>query len=155
MNPETKLLLDELDKRFAAADKRFDGLERQIQSNNNSASSRILALEQSTLVFDEWRPRIEGVVDDLKIEIGKLSSLKMEVGKITKYWERSMVDTATLAPGVFASVPPSPSAVITDLNSVDDPKSTFANDFQATPRSYAGVAADRPQAPRRTSEPGW
>jgi hypothetical protein len=30
MYPESKLLLDKLDKRFTAADKRFDGLERQI-----------------------------------------------------------------------------------------------------------------------------
>jgi hypothetical protein len=45
MNPESKLLLDELDKRFAAADKRFDGLERQIQTNNDSASTSIKALE--------------------------------------------------------------------------------------------------------------
>ena len=35
--------------------------------------------------FDEWRPSIEGVDDDLKIEVGKLSSMKMVVDKITKY----------------------------------------------------------------------
>ncbi|CAD6255052.1 unnamed protein product [Miscanthus lutarioriparius] len=85
MNPESKLLLEKLDKRFAATDKRFDGIERQIQSNHDSASTRILALEQATKVFDEWRPSIEGVVYDLKIEVGKLSTMKMEVGKITKY----------------------------------------------------------------------
>lgn len=73
MNPESKQLLEELDKRFAAADKRLDGLERQIQSNHDSASTRIRALEWATKVFDEWRPSIEGVVNDLKIEVGKIT----------------------------------------------------------------------------------
>jgi hypothetical protein len=38
MNPKTNILLDELEKRFPAQDKRFDGLECQIQSNADSTT---------------------------------------------------------------------------------------------------------------------
>jgi hypothetical protein len=78
MNPETKILLDEIDKRFAA---RFDGLEHKINANAESSTTRFKVLEIAAQVFDEWH----SVVDDLKIEVGKLHTLNMEVRKISKY----------------------------------------------------------------------
>jgi hypothetical protein len=138
MNPESKLLLDELDKRFAAADKRFDSLERQIQNNHDSTSTRIQALEKAAQDFDEWCPGVDGVIDDLKIEVAKLSTLKLEVSKITKYWERSMVDSATPAPGVFATEPPSPvTAAASDHKSASprELKPALGGDF-TLPRAH-------------------
>ncbi|CAD6211893.1 unnamed protein product [Miscanthus lutarioriparius] len=99
-------------------------------------------------------PGIEGVVDDLKIEVGKLTTLKMEVGKIFKYWERSMVDAPSATLGVFAPAPVSPgdvildskAAVIPDLKSkaavVPELKSAIDGDFQAAGRASAGAAAE-------------
>lgn len=52
MNPETKLLLNELDKRFAAQDKRFNDLECQILTNADASSTRIQALELGTQVLN-------------------------------------------------------------------------------------------------------
>jgi len=94
MGPDQKALLAELDKRFAAQEKRFDGLERKLDSTVASSSTRLDALESAAKVFDEWCPGVDDVIDDLRIEVNKLATLKLEVGKISKYMERSMVDTA-------------------------------------------------------------
>jgi hypothetical protein len=51
-----------------------------------SSATRLDALESVAKVFDEWRPGVDGVLDDLRIEVNKLSTLKLEVGKISKYW---------------------------------------------------------------------
>lgn len=84
MNSEMKILLDELEKRFAAQNERFNNLDWKIDATANS-STHLKALEHAAQVFDEWHPGIEGIMDDLKIEVGKLLTLKMEVGKISKY----------------------------------------------------------------------
>ena len=65
MSPETKMLLEELDKRFVAQDKRFDGIERKLDATVTSSNTRLDVLESSTRVFDEWHPSVEGMVDDL------------------------------------------------------------------------------------------
>ncbi|CAD6264454.1 unnamed protein product [Miscanthus lutarioriparius] len=129
MGPNQKALLVELDKRFAAQEKRFDGLERKLDSTTASSSTRLDALESAAKVFDEWRPGVDGVINDLRIEVNKLATLKLEVGKISKYMERSMVDGPSATPGVFAtapvtksaSAPASPCASIHDTNPVVTP----------------------------------
>ena len=60
MNPKMKILLDEVDKRFAAQDRRFDDLKGQIAANAEAFASWIQALEKAVQVFDEWRPNAEG-----------------------------------------------------------------------------------------------
>ncbi|CAD6247668.1 unnamed protein product [Miscanthus lutarioriparius] len=114
--------------------------------------SRIQALEKAAQDFDEWRPGVDGIIDDLKIEVGKLSTLKLEVSKITKYWERSMVDSATPAPGVFVTAPPSPVATISDHKSASphEPKPVLGGDFLAALRPSAGFVAKRPDGHRRS-----
>lgn len=117
-------------------------------------------------MFDEWRPSMEGMVDDLRIEVNKLATLKLEVGKISKYWECSMVDALTTTPGVFAPAPPpesasapaSPSAIIHDAKPVISPtfksavhdklKSAVHGDFQAAGRASARVTAEPPHGHR-------
>ena len=154
MGPDQKALLAELDKRFAAQDKRFDGLERKLDSTAASSSTRLDALESAAKVFDEWRPGVDGVIDDLHIEVNKLATLKLKVGKISKYMERSMVDGPSATPGVFAtapdtkstSTPVSPSSSIHEAKPVLSPnfKSPGYGNFQATPRPPVGYAAIRP-----------
>ncbi|CAD6238566.1 unnamed protein product [Miscanthus lutarioriparius] len=141
MSPETKMLLEELDKRFAAQDKRFGGIERKLDATTTSSNTRLDALESSTRVFDEWRPSMEGMVDDLRLEVNKLVTLKLEVGKIPKYEERSMVDAPSTTSGVFApallaksaSAPSSPSAIIHDAKPAISPnfKSAVNNNLKS------------------------
>ena len=76
MGPDQKALLVELDKRFAAQEKRFDGLERKLDSTAASSSTHLDALESAAKVFDEWRPGVDGVIDDLHLEVTKLATLK-------------------------------------------------------------------------------
>jgi hypothetical protein len=104
-----------------------------------ASTTRLNAVKSAAKKFDEWRPSIEGVVDDLKIEVNKLATLKLEVRKITKYWERSMVDVLSATSGVFvaapvlksSSAPSSPSAAIHDAKPAITPnfKSTIIGDF--------------------------
>ena len=61
MGPDQKALLAELDKRFAAQEKRFDGLEQKLDSTAASFSTRLDTLESAAKVFDEWCPGVDGV----------------------------------------------------------------------------------------------
>jgi hypothetical protein len=56
------------------------------------------ALEHTTGALEDWRMNMEGMVDDLRLE----------VGKIAKHWERAVTDKSTTMAGVLA---PSPAAV--------------------------------------------
>jgi len=44
-------------------------------------------------VFDEWRPRIEATVDDVKLELGK----------VTHFWDRSLRERVVQEPPIFPS----------------------------------------------------
>ncbi|WVZ83697.1 hypothetical protein U9M48_030818 [Paspalum notatum var. saurae] len=56
---------------------------------------RVGALEHAAAVFDEWRPGMEGLVDDIKLEVGRLS----------KHWERAVMEKPLDIKGVLASSP--------------------------------------------------
>ena len=81
MNPETKIILDEIGKRFTEHDAKWDKRVREQETRwekaftdfSCSQENRVGALEHTAAVFDEWRPNIEGVVDDIKLEVGKLA----------------------------------------------------------------------------------
>ena len=89
MNPETKLILDELNRRFNEHDQKWDSrfadqearLSRQIRDFEQAQEGRMAALEKVTASLDEWRPSIEGIVDDMKLDISKS---KLEVSKISR-----------------------------------------------------------------------
>jgi hypothetical protein len=161
MGPDQKALVAKLDKRLAAQEKRFDGLEKKLDSTTASSSTRLDPLESAARVFDEWRPGVDGNIDDLRVELTKLASLKLEVGKISKYVEHSMVDGPTATPGVFASAriaklvsaPASPSASVHDVKPALSPnlKSSGFDDFKAAPRPSMDSAANRPHGHRVAS----
>lgn len=97
MNPETRIILDELNKCFTEHDAKWDSrfadqdarLSRQIEDLEAAQATRSDKLERVTASLDEWRPSIEGVVDDIKLEISKT---KLEVSKISRNWERAILD---------------------------------------------------------------
>ncbi|KAF8783950.1 hypothetical protein HU200_000125 [Digitaria exilis] len=104
MNPDTQLVLEELSK----LNKRFDDVESKLESRftdhevkwetrlssqedswerrfsdlSVAQDARLSTLERAAASFDVWRPDIEGVVDTVRLEVGKLS----------KHWERSVMD---------------------------------------------------------------
>lgn len=100
MNPDTKLVLDEiakLSKRFDEIDSQFVDHESKIDARlqerdtewerklvdlRGAHDARVSALEQAAGSFDEWRPDIEGMVDDIRLELGKLN----------KHWGRALLD---------------------------------------------------------------
>jgi len=68
------------------------------------AGSAPIRLETATKSFDEWRPSIEGLVDDIKLTVDKS---KMEVSKISRNWERAVLDLPATTLGVLATSPAS------------------------------------------------
>jgi len=60
------------------------------------------ALEKVDASLDEWRSLIEGIVNNMKLDISKS---KLEVSKISRNWERPILDQPATTPGVFTAVP--------------------------------------------------
>lgn len=83
MNPDTQLILDELAKRFEELDAKWERrfrdvdshMSQQLADSEHRAETRFSTLEQAAKVFDEWRPEIEGTVDDIRLELGKSRSI--------------------------------------------------------------------------------
>jgi hypothetical protein len=110
MNPETKLIIDEITRRFTEHDQKWDSrfadqearITRQIQILEQAQETRIANLERVTASLDEWRPSIEGTVDDIKLDVSKS---KLEVNKISRNWERAVLEQPPAIPGILTSAP--------------------------------------------------
>jgi len=113
MNPDTKLILDEMAKSFAQQDerwgKRFDEIDAKWESRIHGVEvahdERVQSIEKVAASLDAWSPEIEGTVDDIRLEVGKL----------TKHWERTLRDGKSGEPPLIAlpnpvSAPPPPSS---------------------------------------------
>jgi hypothetical protein len=159
MNPKTKLVLDALTKRFddmearwdkssAEADEKLqksitvadekwesrfakseDHWERQFADLKVAQDARVDALERSATAFEDWRPEVEGTMDDIRTEVGKLS----------KHWGRSVRGRSPpllpTAPSVVLPTPPN----IADNNPSVDLKSP-----SVSARPSAADFTDRP-----------
>lgn len=98
MNPDTKLILEELQKQFAEQDdkleRHFGDLEakweKKFDDADDTTESRLVTLEKVAAAYEEWQPGIEGTMDDLKLEVRKLN----------KHWERAVRDNAPVLPGL-------------------------------------------------------
>jgi hypothetical protein len=140
MNPETKLVLDALTKRFddmearwdkssaeadeklqksiAVADEKWESRfakseyhwERQFADLKVAQDARVDALERSATAFEDWRPEVEGTMDDIRTEVGKLS----------KHWGRSVHGRSPpLLPTAPSAVLPAPAKIVDNNPSVD------------------------------------
>ncbi|XP_035823161.1 uncharacterized protein [Zea mays] len=104
MNPDTQLILDELSRRFSEHDSKWDRRVAEQESRWNATFSEFTtgqdrcvgALEQATGVLEDWRMNMEGMMDDLRLEVGKIS----------KNWERAVVDNSSAMAGILAPSPP-------------------------------------------------
>jgi len=89
MNPETKIILDELNRRFTEHDQKWDScfadqdacLSRQIRELEQAQEVRMATLGCVTASLDEWRPSIKGVIDDIELNVSKS---ELEVSKISR-----------------------------------------------------------------------
>jgi hypothetical protein len=85
MDANTKLILDEMTKKFAALESQFTEADRRKEG-------RLGALESATADFDQWRPKVDAAMDDLKLELRKLG----------KQVDRSVLEQAPLQPGILS-----------------------------------------------------
>ena len=100
MDPAVKLILDEMQqqfsdelrKGFSEHDEKWD---RRFLDIEQSQGARLDRLEDAAQVFDEWRPRIEATVDDVKLELGK----------VTRFWDRSLRERGVRDPIFFSTAP--------------------------------------------------
>jgi hypothetical protein len=104
MNPDTQVILDEIARCFADHAAKWD--RRLFEKDSRweptftdfakDQKTRVQALKDASGVFEEWWLSMEGVIDDLRLEVGKVS----------KHWERAVVDKSTAMTGVLAPTPP-------------------------------------------------
>jgi len=83
-----------LDKRFWESDA---AIEQRIMDSELCQVARLSSIEKTALDLTSWRQEHEGIVDDLRLRIGKLD----------KYWNRSMIESAAahLEPALFTEPP--------------------------------------------------
>lgn len=102
-NPNTHIILDEITWRFTDHDakwgRRFFDQEVCWEATFSDFAveqkTRVREVEKAARLFDDWRMSLEGVVDDLRQEVGKLS----------KNWECALIDKSSMIPGVLTSAP--------------------------------------------------
>ncbi|CAN6170799.1 unnamed protein product [Urochloa humidicola] len=107
MNPESKILVDEVCKRFTDElakrfeeqdrkwDKRIserdDEWSRKLDDLSDAQDKHVATLEKAAETFEEWRLEQEAVVDDIRLEVKKLN----------KHCERTALEKPS-SPGIFA-----------------------------------------------------
>jgi hypothetical protein len=103
MSPETKLIIDEISRRFTEHDLKWDSrfseqesrLVRQIQDLEKTHGDRVAMLEGVFKSLDEWKSSIEETIDGTQLEVKKLS----------RTWAREVVDNPGDSSGVYAASP--------------------------------------------------
>lgn len=86
MNPDTQIILDEIVRRFSENDTKWDRCMAEQDTHWETTFKEFAAdqkawvqvLEKASGVFDDWCMSLEGRVEDLRLEVRKLS----------KNWER-------------------------------------------------------------------
>lgn len=87
---------------------------------------RVAALEKATADLAAWRPGMEGLLDDIKLEVQKL----------TRPRDRQVFDAMSHQPGILASSPTAPAQFIAGLNA----KPPDGHGFDSTTRdAVSGV----------------
>lgn len=83
-----------MDKRFKEADA---VVEQRIIDSELRQDQRLLTIEKATADITEWCQEHEGLVDDLRLRIGRLD----------KYWNRSVIENTVThtEPGIFTEPP--------------------------------------------------
>jgi hypothetical protein len=93
MDPSSKFLLDEIEKKFTALDLKW---EQHFLDFNCTKEERLVALEQSSIDLEQWRPKVEASLEDVKLELCKMN----------KQWDQTMLDWATADQGILGKPEP-------------------------------------------------
>jgi hypothetical protein len=176
MNPETKLVLDTLSKRFddleskwehtfteaaEKLEKSFEEAEEQWESHFATSEdhwerkfadlkvaqdARVEALEHVTAALEDWRPVMEGTIDDIRVEVGKIS----------KHWERAVRECSPpILPTVSSSsTPPSstlPASAYVLPQPLGDLQRQSLETLRISSESRRPSAATRPTGPMGTA----
>jgi hypothetical protein len=102
MDPNTKLILDEMEKRFTTMDLKW---QKKFDELTHNKEERLDVLEQANDELVSRKPSVDAAMD----------SIKLELKRLTKEWDRSMLESVVVNPGLLAkpeSVSARPSAGI-------------------------------------------
>ncbi|CAL4889713.1 unnamed protein product [Urochloa decumbens] len=116
MSPESKLLLDEIEKMFSDQNSRFDKKiqetdlkwEQRFGDLEKKKDERLSKIETVASTLEDWRPEIEATVEDIRLEVTKL----------TKHWDRAVLNGASGSSGLMAQ--PESAAVRSPAGTVPD-----------------------------------
>ena len=93
MDPNTKLILDEMNKRFTELDLKWEQRFNEVDSKRDA---RISVLEDAVAAIDAWKPRTDaataGLCDWRPWLEASVEDLKLEVHKLHKAWDRVAMD---------------------------------------------------------------
>ncbi|WVZ79743.1 hypothetical protein U9M48_027287 [Paspalum notatum var. saurae] len=106
MDPNLKFVLDEINKKFAEQDAKW---EQRFANLELSRDERVVTLEQAALAFNSWKPSIEHAVDvlhnwkpdvDASIQhsVADLTDLRLKVRELSKHWERAVLERTAVEP---------------------------------------------------------
>ena len=60
---------------------------------NNERGDRVAAIESIVASLEDWRPGVDGIIDDMRLEVWRLS----------KHWNRMVGTMPAGAPGLMTS----------------------------------------------------
>ncbi|WVZ69878.1 LOW QUALITY PROTEIN: hypothetical protein U9M48_018599 [Paspalum notatum var. saurae] len=106
MDANSKLLLDEIGKKLAEQDAKW---ERRFATLEAVREERIEALEHSAAAFEAWRPQVEQKASKLeawRLEVdesliytdAEITDLRFEMRKVSKHWERAVLERTAPEP---------------------------------------------------------
>lgn len=72
MDVNTKLIIEEMEKKFSALDQKW---EKKFSELASSRDDRISVLEAAGSELSSWKPKVDGAMEDIKLEIRKLNKL--------------------------------------------------------------------------------
>lgn len=87
MDVNTKLIIEEMEKKFSALDQKW---EKKFSELASSRDDRISVLEVEGSELSSWKPKVDGAMEDIKLEIRKLNKL----------WDHSSLE-APAEPGLL------------------------------------------------------
>jgi len=102
MDPNTKLILDEMNKRFTELDTK---LEQRLIESESTHDAHLSILEDKAAAFEEGKPHADAVsatFSDWKPFLeASVEDLKLEVTKIHKAWDRLALDRSGSGQGIL------------------------------------------------------
>jgi len=102
MDPNTKLILDEMNKRFTDLDLK---LGQRFAKSESRYDARISTLEAAALAFNSWKPHVDAehiAISEWKLRLeASVDDLKLEVTKLHKAWDRAVLERPNLGSGIL------------------------------------------------------